>query len=87
MAMPSVLGYRLNVGAFAAIFRELGEARAGYVVVGGVAVFRAVLMMLEGVEVPVASIADLLTMKRIAGRPKDVEDIAALEAIVKRTSG
>lgn len=42
---------------------------------------RAVVIGLDGLDVPVASIQDLITMKRLAGRPKDVEDISALEAI------
>jgi len=45
---------------------------------------RASLMDLDGVRVPVASIEDLIGMKRAAGRPKDEEDIAALTAIAKR---
>jgi len=44
----------------------------------------AVLMTIEEVQVPVACIADLIAMKRIAARPKDMEDIAALEAIDER---
>lgn len=34
-----------------------------------------------GVAVPVASIPHLIQMKRIAGRPQDLADIAALEAL------
>jgi hypothetical protein len=36
---------------------------------------------LHGVSVPVAGIEDLVTMKRAAGRPQDLLDIAALERI------
>ena len=45
---------------------------------------RAETVQIEGVAVPVASIQDLITMKRLAGRPKDLDDIAALEAIAMR---
>lgn len=38
-----------------------------------------VLVEWEGRRVPVVSRAGLLAMKRIAGRPKDLFDIAALE--------
>lgn len=45
---------------------------------------RADWIALGDQRVPVACIEDLVTMKRDAGRPKDHEDIAALEAIARR---
>ena len=45
---------------------------------------RSEAMELDGHRIRVACIADLVALKRIAGRPKDLEDIAALEAIAKR---
>jgi hypothetical protein len=44
---------------------------------------RATFASLGEVEVPVASIADLVALKRVAGRPKDLEDIRVLEAIAR----
>jgi hypothetical protein len=45
---------------------------------------RATWVNIGTCRVPIASIADLISMKRSAGRPKDIEDIAALEAIERR---
>lgn len=42
---------------------------------------RAVHLPLATLDVPVASIDDLIAMKRAAGRPKDLLDVAELEAI------
>ena len=39
------------------------------------------LLDVEGLSVPVASRAHLVQMKRLAGRPQDLADIAALEAL------
>jgi hypothetical protein len=44
---------------------------------------RATIADLGDVKVPVASIEDLIALKRVAGRPKDLEDIRVLEAIEK----
>ena len=41
----------------------------------------AVVMRMDDVEIPVASRADLIQLKKLAGRPQDLEDIKALEAL------
>jgi hypothetical protein len=48
---------------------------------------RAEPIDLEGRTVLVASIEDLLAMKKAAGRPRDLEDIEALEAIARIRAG
>ncbi len=42
---------------------------------------RATLLTIDDVTVHVASISDLIEMKRKAGRPQDVDDIAQLEKL------
>ncbi len=46
------------------------------------ALARAVRVQLGALSVPVASIADLIFLKRLSARPKDLDDIRALEAIL-----
>ena len=47
---------------------------------------RAVRVQLESTEVPVVSQEDLIRLKRDAGRPADLEDIQALEVLMKEGS-
>jgi predicted nucleotidyltransferase len=42
---------------------------------------RAEQMKLDDITIPVAAIDDLISLKRRAGRPQDLEDIRALEAL------
>ena len=39
---------------------------------------RALVVNLDGIEIPVAGLDDLVRMKRAAGRPQDLTDIASL---------
>jgi predicted nucleotidyltransferase len=48
---------------------------------------RAEVVEIAGVEVPVASIDDMIAMKRAAGRPQDLIDIDALEIARRRRRG
>ncbi len=47
---------------------------------------RAVTVELGDLEVPVASIEDLVALKRAAGRPKDLDDVQILEALARERS-
>jgi hypothetical protein len=47
---------------------------------------RAEVLPLDATNVRVACIADLVALKRLAGRPHDLADIEALEAIAARRS-
>lgn len=45
----------------------------------------AVIKHLDGVPIPVASIAHLIALKQAAGRPQDLDDIQALRDIAADT--
>jgi hypothetical protein len=47
---------------------------------------RSELVKVRGVDIRIAGIADLIALKRLAGRPEDLQDIEALEAILARRS-
>jgi hypothetical protein len=47
---------------------------------------RSTQVDLEGTSVRVASLEDLITMKRASGRPLDLDDVEVLEAIARRRS-
>jgi hypothetical protein len=44
----------------------------------------ALVVELDGVEVAIASLDDLIRMKRAAGRPADLDDIAALSEVARQ---
>jgi hypothetical protein len=48
---------------------------------------RALPIEVEGRTIRVAALEDLLAMKRTAGRPRDLEDAEALEAIARLAAG
>lgn len=47
----------------------------------------ALVVKVEGIEIPIVALDDLLRMKRASGRPADLEDIAALVALEGRELG
>lgn len=47
----------------------------------------ALVIDLDGSEVAIVSLDDLIRMKRAAGRPVDLDDIATLTAVERRRSG
>lgn len=55
----------------------------GYRVLHG----RQVIVVVSGVDVPVAALADVVASKRAAGRPKDIVALPALEARLRRDQG
>jgi hypothetical protein len=48
---------------------------------------RALVVDLDGNEVPIASLDDLIRMKRATGRPGDLDDIAALTEVERQNRG
>jgi hypothetical protein len=46
---------------------------------------RASVRLIEDVRVPVASAEDVILMKMLAGRPKDIEDVVAIAAAQQET--
>lgn len=71
------------VALFEPLFDALNRDGIRYVVAGGV----AVVLRVGPTAVRVASIGDLIALKRLANRPQDLQDIAELEEIQKRRGG
>ena len=71
------------VGRIEEVLGILEGAGVRYLVVGGVAA------VLHGHlrTTAVLGLADLIEMKRRSGRPRDLEDVAALEAIARLEEG
>lgn len=42
------------------------------------------MIEVDGVRLPVAAVDDLVAMKQAAGRPRDLEDVAALRRLQGR---
>ncbi|MGB0097049.1 MAG: hypothetical protein WBP81_31480 [Solirubrobacteraceae bacterium] len=66
-----------------ALLRRLAGAEVQHVIVGGVAMGllerEAVIVDWHGITLRVCSLAHLRAMKKAAGRPQDLEDLADLE--------
>ena len=72
---------------FELVFAALERAGVRYLVVGGEGWARATVADLGDLHVPLASRADLIAMKRRAGRIQDLEDVRVLEALDRDVDG
>lgn len=65
---------------FGKILADLNRVGVRYVLIGGIALTRHGVRRVDGVEAPICSLADLVALKRIASRERDLADLGELEA-------